>query len=159
MANLKQNRNVLFDYCIGLNIVEIKPVMIYATGMLFDPYPPPQNPEKALAKMLGALRLGHPSNRERLSDGPPSLYWKERLENQSGESCYVFPRASLDNILITSLFLRGIGSNSLCVELPHPQLWKYAGLAWLGKNQNCCELNRMNLTPWLGRICRCADDE
>ena len=159
MANLKQNQNVPFDYGVGPNTVEIKPSMIYAVGMLFDPSPRPQHPEKALAKMLDALRQAHFSNRKWFSDGAPGLLSEKALEDGGAERCYVRARTSIDNILITSLYLDDIGINTLLLELPHPQLWKYAGLAWLGKNQNCCELNRMNFTPWLGRSCRCADDQ
>ena len=75
MANLKQNQNVPFDYGVGPNTVEIKPSMIYAVGMLFDPSPRPQHPEKALAKMLDALRQAHFSNRKWFSDGAVHHYF------------------------------------------------------------------------------------
>ena len=46
-------------------------------------------------------------------------------------------------------------ASRLDIYLPPTELWTAHGLDWLLYFQRCCERNRLNKTPWLGRCCEC----
>lgn len=157
------NQDVLFDwngyvpfrFATDVAIREGVTGKVKVAGMLFVLTPAPRDLEKAVLKTINALRQFH-AHRPPSGFSASGLNMSIRLNIGDGSACVVTVRTDVESTAIRAD--HNSRENELALSLPPPKLWGKAGLGWLGQKKDCCERNRHNPTPWIGRSCGCSDD-
>lgn len=157
------NQDVLFDgnghvpFCFATDAAIRDGVTgkVKVAGMRFLLTPAPRDLEKAVLKTISAIRQFH-AHRPPSGFSASALNRSIKLTIGDGSACVVTVRKDVESTAIR--VDHNSRENELALSLPPPKLWGKAGLGWLGQKKDCCERNRDNPTPWIGRSCGCSDD-
>ena len=117
--------------------------------------PPPSDKRKATSIVVESLCV----LRQSVSKWHSSAF--EHVLPKVGEigaryACVVTMRLRRDDGVIRAELVE---PRKIELSLPHITTWRANGLGWLTQFDNCCETERANPTPWLGRACTCDVSE
>lgn len=142
---------VPFNFAADVMTISAETGVYEVAGMHFQLDPLPKNAEKAMELTLTALAILH-SIRDRWHFIRPMLPASIAIDHSSWVTSSASFRDKIDNGIIRATYSPADG---LELSIPHMAIWKKCGLAWFAKDYDCCQRNRHNPKPWLGRSCGC----
>lgn len=145
--------NVPIDIDRNVQAIAGQPGKVDVNGMRLQCKPIPNNRPSAIKIVLDALRLLHVARRQ-WHVSKPGCIEPISLDSWQCRSCTVTFRRNIDSVIILATYSAG----HLELSLPPPRIWKDCGLWWMLFYRDCCERNRSNPTPWLGRSCGCTPE-
>ena len=140
-----------FNPRMDVKTVDAKAGKIEISGMRIELEPVPNDQDWALQLVMRSL-VRFSRDKNRWADSDSHMFLPLISEGINCKIVSVEFRKVFDEGIIRATYNRP--SAHLNLSLPPRPRWRDCGLDWLSRD-TCCDRERRNPTPWLGRNCGC----